>query len=75
MNRHKNIKDLEGQRFGRLIVWEYKGSGKDQKARWVCKCDCGKEVIVHSQSLLRGNTQSCGCLQKELLIKRRAKTS
>lgn len=29
---------------------------------WKCTCSCGKEVWVHSNSLLSGHTKSCGCL-------------
>lgn len=25
------------------------------------KCSCGKETVVPSNSLLKGNTSSCGC--------------
>ena len=32
---------------------------------WLCKCDCGAEVVVRSRDLRMGNTQSCGCLQRE----------
>ena len=34
------------------------------KARWLCKCDCGKEVIVRGNNLKHG-TKSCGCKRKE----------
>ena len=29
----------------------------------MCRCDCGKEVVVVGSSLRRGNTKSCGCLK------------
>lgn len=53
------IKDLTGQRFGRLIVLEQiKPSGKNSK--WLCRCDCGKEIINTRPNLKRGQ-KSCGC--------------
>lgn len=62
-----HIKNLEGQKFGRLLVWEYAGIGKNKATQWLCKCECGKEITVRSQSLTRGNTRSCGCLRVEEL--------
>lgn len=32
-----------------------------KKRKWKCKCKCGKEKIVFEDSLLSGNTKSCGC--------------
>lgn len=55
-------KDLTGQRFGRLTVV---GRADDQKGAWKCRCDCGNETMARANSLLSGNTRSCGCLQSE----------
>lgn len=58
-----HLQDLTGKVFGRLTVIEqapnpYKN---DNHACWRCICSCGKETIVPSNSLLKGNTSSCGC--------------
>jgi hypothetical protein len=58
--------DLTGQRFGRLTVQF--GFRRDKKTYWHCICDCGKEKDVFHSSLLRGLTNSCGCLQNEIRI-------
>lgn len=52
--------DLYNQHFGRLTVLEWQGQGK-----WLCQCECGNQVAVETGNLRNGNTQSCGCLQKE----------
>lgn len=57
----KKVKDLTGMRFGRLTVIERRGSDKRGNAMWLCKCECGNEVIVSSEHLRSGNTTSCGC--------------
>lgn len=57
--------DLTGQVFGRLTAITRGENSKDGKAKWVCKCSCGKEVTILSASLLRGKSSSCGCLRKE----------
>jgi len=52
-----------GVKIGRLTVIEnITGSGRS-KVR--CICDCGNEWVGQTRSLKTGNTQSCGCLQKE----------
>ncbi|WP_203651532.1 alcohol dehydrogenase [Secundilactobacillus yichangensis] len=57
--------DLTDQRFGRLTVTGFAGSGKNGNALWRCRCDCGKEVIADGYLLRKGNTKSCGCLRRE----------
>lgn len=61
--------ELTGQRFGRLTVVRYADSTKRGKARWLCCCDCGGTASVLTTNLLRGSTQSCGCLQREAASK------
>lgn len=59
------IKDLTGQRFGKLTVIEYKGSNKGTGSLWLCKCDCGNEKIITSRNLLNKTCKSCGCYSKD----------
>lgn len=57
-----------GKRFGRLTVQEPVDKIRKNGAtvtRWRCLCDCGREAIVAQTELQAGDTQSCGCLQKE----------
>lgn len=55
------VKNLVGQRFGKLVVVERTGSNKRGDARWLCKCDCGKTKTVTRGHLVQGSTASCGC--------------
>lgn len=59
------IKDLTNQKFGRLTVLKFAGFGSSHKTQWKCLCECGNEIIVKSNSLITGHTQSCGCLESE----------
>jgi 5-methylcytosine-specific restriction endonuclease McrA len=62
------IRNLEGQRFGRLLVIQKVTRPqriKGQGVYWLCKCDCGNEKVVWSSSLISNITKSCGCLRKE----------
>ena len=52
--------DLTGQRFGRLVVIRECGR-KNGNVAWLCKCDCGNELVVSGDSLRGGRSQSCGC--------------
>lgn len=64
------LKDITGQRFGRLVaVKPHRDSNGNWK--WECKCDCGNTTYVSSGLLKSGNTKSCGCLHREMLLERR----
>ncbi len=57
-------KNLVGMRFGKLLVLEYseKENRHNRCKIYRCLCDCGKEILVDTNSLTTGNTASCGCL-------------
>ena len=59
------VKDLTGQRFGRLTVIKRVENNRHGKAQWLCKCDCGNETTVIGSGLINGNTKSCGCYNRE----------
>lgn len=55
--------DIIDKRFGILTVLKFVKIDKGRNSMWLCKCDCGKEVIVRGSSLVCGNTKSCGCMR------------
>ena len=57
--------DITGQTFGRLTVLEQAGTDTGRRARWRCRCQCGKESIVEGYQLRSGDTRSCGCWRVE----------
>jgi hypothetical protein len=62
--------DPVGQRFGRLVGLEqFRRPTGTLMVR--CKCDCGRVLEVKRDSLLRGGTQSCGCLRRDIYAARR----
>lgn len=65
------MKDLTGQRFGRLVVIKIAEPihRTFKRKYWLCKCDCGNESMICSSYLIRGATKSCGCLRKEISSK------
>ena len=66
--KKSRIKDLTGQRFGRLVVVGLAPfRSKNRHVRWRCSCDCGNTTVVESTNLTSKHTKSCGCLKKEML--------
>lgn len=56
--------ELSGMRFGNLVV-SCRSENIGRRSAWLCVCDCGSQKSVIGQNLVRGNTRSCGCLQKK----------
>lgn len=56
------LKDISGCTFGKLTVVGRVANDKHNKARWLCRCDCGNEKIILGSNLLSGRTTSCGCV-------------
>lgn len=71
----KRVIDLTGQKFGRLTVIcrsadrIYPNGRKE--ITWLCRCECGNNVVVAGRNLRQGYTKSCGCITKELNKSRR----
>lgn len=69
----RKVIDLTKQKFGKLTVIkrakDYISPNGNKMIMWLCKCDCGKEVITQGNGLKNGHTKSCGCLQKEKVSK------
>lgn len=63
------MKDLTGQKFGRLTVIRRAGVNKYGNCLWLCKCECGQLHTAAGGKLTQGKVRSCGCLKKEIKIK------
>lgn len=66
----RKTSNLTGRQFGRLTALEQAPrtySGNRYRVAWRCKCQCGNELTVASDSLLGGSTSSCGCLHSEVI--------
>ena len=55
--------DLTGKTFGRLTVISRVVDKNSKATKWLCRCECGNECVVHAGSLRGGHTKSCGCLR------------
>lgn len=61
-----STEDLTGQTFGRLTAIRPASAleGTGGRKRWLCRCSCGNECVVLASNLVRGHTESCGCLKQ-----------
>lgn len=54
---------MQGKTFGKLTVVEEVEKSKGHM-RWLCRCDCGNEIIVDGGNLRSGHSTSCGNCHK-----------
>lgn len=59
------VKNLLGQKFGRLTVISGAENAKDGHIQYNCKCDCGNECVVAGSQLTGCRSHSCGCLRRD----------
>ena len=57
--------DLVGKKFsfGTVVKLNHKYAGYRY---WLLQCDCGNQYKARTESLVSGNTKSCGCLNKRI---------
>ncbi len=53
--------ELIGKTIGHLIVIDKLPSDEWRRQQFLCKCDCGGEIILNSSQLCRGVPNHCGC--------------
>lgn len=61
----QKFKDIEGQRFDKLVILEKAPSQKmygKTRSFWKAKCDCGEICVVPTCRVGSGYLKSCGCL-------------
>lgn len=57
-----NRLNLKNRVFGRLIAISPHRTSSGL-CGWLCRCSCGREIIVRTADLTKGHTKSCGCLR------------
>lgn len=58
------IIDLTGKRFGKLTVVKRVESATNGSSQWLCRCDCGNEIVLPYYTLKRRTRDNCGCIEK-----------
>jgi hypothetical protein len=64
LERPGALRDMAGRRFGMIVAICRQGSARSGCASWLCRCDCGTEVVIDGRGLRAGRRRSCGCLAK-----------
>lgn len=65
--------DILNKKFGQLTVVEYLGQDdtlKSRPHRYDTVCDCGAHKVCGRQTLMNGDTQSCGCKRSQNAARR-----
>lgn len=63
--------DLTGQKIGRWVVQYLTEKRTSNRGKiYHCICECGNEKDVPAETLKKGESKSCGCLNKELAAER-----
>lgn len=52
--------NLTGQRYGKLTALA-PAENIGARTAWLCRCDCGREIVVKTVHLRSGHKMSCGC--------------
>jgi hypothetical protein len=61
--------DHTGSKYGRLTAVSI-SCRENGKTMWFFSCECGNIAEAPIKSVLSGNTQSCGCLAREVVVAR-----
>ncbi|MGL5649886.1 MAG: hypothetical protein ACRDDY_18805, partial [Clostridium sp.] len=56
-----------GKKFNKLTIVDY-DLNRVNKKRWKCVCDCGNYIYTELYSLKNGETKSCGCYRRDILL-------
>lgn len=62
------MKDITGQKFGKLTVVAMAGVNPFNQAKCLVECECGKSKVVLANNLRTGHARSCGCARGKFFI-------
>jgi hypothetical protein len=66
------LPDLTGRTFERLTVIGKTTNKRPEHYRnvcYLCRCACGKEIVVRAAALCNGDSTSCGCRHRDIMTK------
>lgn len=61
----RRVKDISGLRVGKLVAVSVDGFDENGRSLWLCKCDCGCEIVRAGYAMTRAAKKKqkshCGC--------------
>ena len=66
MQLNKRMKDLTGEKKGRLTAVSPSHKNNNNSLLWNFDCDCGNKHVARGADFSIGKQLSCGCYQKEV---------
>lgn len=68
---HKGrFKDYADKKFNHLTPLSFDSRDEDKKITyWLCRCDCGKELVLNIKNVKDGHIKDCGCMRAERIKK------
>lgn len=58
------MRDISGQKFGKLTAVKDVARSRNGHVRWLCDCDCGNTKSILSTHLVSGKIKHCGCVKR-----------
>lgn len=55
----KRSLDITGQKIGKWTVLKREPNDRHNQKMWLCRCECGVDVVVNGNNLLRGLSKGC----------------
>jgi len=62
----RDFMDITGRQFGKLTAIKRIPASNGKGYQWLCKCECGKNVVANTGVLTTGKQKSCGCIGREV---------
>ena len=60
--------DITGMRSGRLVAVRPTDQKRRSSVLWLCKCDCGGQILAEPYKIRNKVIASCGCIRTEKKI-------
>lgn len=61
-SERRRSEDITGKVFGKLkVIGKFEPDVRSKNSKWLCICECGREIVFERPNLRRKGIHSCGC--------------